>query len=207
MTASSAPVAPPPTQTALAQMATFRRFTVAEYHELIRIGVLTTEDRVELIDGYLVNKMPQNDPHASTVQRLAEDLFRTTPTGWQARSQLPITLANGEPEPDAAVVRGGRRTYDDRHPGPADFGVVIEVADSTLRFDRRFKMAEYAGAHIPVYWIVNLIDAHVEVYTDPDATADPPAYRTRTDYAPGQSVPLVLDGQTVASIPVADLLP
>ncbi len=207
MSPSSAPPGPPPIQTALAQMATFRRFTVAEYHELIRIGVLTTEDRVELIDGYLVNKMPQNDPHASTVMRLAEDLFRNVPVGWQARSQLPITLANGEPEPDGAVVRGGRRTYDTRKPTGTDFGIVIEVSDSTLAFDRRFKMAEYAGAGIPVYWIVNLIDERVEVYTSPDPTADPPAYRTRTDHAHGQSVPLVLDGTTVASIPVADLLP
>jgi Uma2 family endonuclease len=202
-----APTVPPPIQTALAQMATFRRFTVAEYHELIRIGVLTTEDRVELIDGYLVNKMPQNDPHASTVQRLAEDLFRATPSGWQARSQLPVTLTNGEPEPDGAVVRGGRRTYDNRKPTGADFGVVIEVSDTTLRFDRRFKMAEYAAAVIPVYWIINLVDHHIEVYTDPDPTADPPAYRARTDYAPGASVPLALDGTTVATIPVAELLP
>jgi Uma2 family endonuclease len=202
-----APPAPPPIQTALAQMATFRRFTVAEYHELIRIGVLTTEDRVELIDGYLVNKMPQNDPHHSTVQRLNLDLVRLTPPGWQPRTQLPVTLANGEPEPDGAVVRGGRRTYDSRKPTGADFGVVIEVSDSTLAFDRRFKMAEYAAAGIPVYWIVNLIDSHVEVYTDPDPTATPPAYRTRTDYTPGMDVPLVLDGTTVANIPVADLLP
>jgi len=188
-------------------MATFRRFTVAEYHELTRIGVLTTEDRVELIDGYLVNKMPQNDPHHSTVHRLNLDLVRLVPLGWQPRTQLPITIGNSEPEPDGAVVRGDRRTYDTRKPTGADFGIVIEVSDTTLRFDRRFKMAEYAGAGIPVYWIVNLIDSHVEVYTDPDVTTDPPAYRTRTDYTPGQSVPLVLDGQTVATVPVVDLLP
>ena len=69
------------------------------------------------------------------------------------------------------------------------------------------KLAEYARAGIPVYWVVNLIDARVEVYTDPDPAATPPEYRTRTDYAPGQSVPLALDGQLVASIPVDDLLP
>jgi Uma2 family endonuclease len=188
-------------------MATFRRFTVAEYHELIRIGVLTTEDRVELIGGYLVNKMPQNDPHASTVQRLTDDLVRLVPAGWRAWVQLPITLADSEPEPDGAVVRGDRRTYDHRKPSPSDFGVVIEVADTSLRFDRVVKSDDYARAGIPVYWIINLVDSRVEVYTDPDPVSTPAAYRTRTDYASGQDVPLVLDGVTVGSIPVADLLP
>jgi len=188
-------------------MATFRRFTVAEYHELIRVGVLTTEDRVELIHGYLVNKMPQNDPHASTVGRLTEDLVRLVPPGWRAMIQLPITLANSEPEPDGAVVRGDRRTYDRRKPGPADFGVVIEVADTSLRFDRVVKSDDYARAGIPVYWIINLVESRVEVYTDPDPAATPPAYRSRTNYAPGQDVPLVLDGVTVGAVPVAELLP
>jgi Uma2 family endonuclease len=76
MSPTTAPISPPPAQAVLASMATFRRFTVAEYHELIRVGVLTTEHRVELIDGYLVNKTPQNDPHASIVGRLNEDLVR-----------------------------------------------------------------------------------------------------------------------------------
>lgn len=210
MSATSAPpfaAVPAAIQTELSQAATFRRFSVAEYHEMIRTGMLTTEDRVELIYGYLVNKMPQNDPHHSTVQRLTEDLVRMTPTGWRPRIQLPVTLGGSEPEPDGAVVRGDRRAYDRRKPTESDFGVVIEVADSTLRFDRRVKMAQYAAVGIPVYWIVNLLDGHIEVYTDPDPAADPPAYRTRTDFAPGQSVPLVLDGVAVASLPVADLLP
>lgn len=204
---TTTPLAPPPAQTALAAMSTFRRISVAEYQQLIRIGFLTTDDRVELIDGYMVNKMPQNDPHASTVGRLTEDLVRLVPVGWRVRVQLPITLANSEPEPDAAVVRGDRRTFDHRRPTGPDFGVVVEVADSSLRFDRVIKLPLYAAAGIPVYWIVNLIDSRIEVYTDPDPAADPPAYRTRTDYAPGQAVPLVLNGQTVTAIPVADLLP
>ena len=206
MSALTAP-APPPIQTDLAQMASFRRFTVAKYHEMIRLGVLTTEDRVELIDGYLVNKMPQNDPHVSTIGRLTEDLMRAVPAGWRVHIQLPITLSNGEPEPDGAVVRGDRRTYDRRKPSGADFGLVIEVANTSLGFDRRFKQAEYAAAGIPVYWIVNLVDLQVEVYSDPDPASDPPAYRTRTDHHPGDAVPMTLDGVEVGRLSVADLLP
>ena len=198
------PAVPAAIQAELSQVATFRRFSVAEYHEMIRTVMLTTEDRVELIYGYLVNKTPQNDPHASTIGRLSEDLLRVSPAGWRVHIQLPITLSDGEPEPDAAVVRGDRRTCDHRKPNGTDFGVVVEVADSTLRFDRRVKRAQYATAAIPVHWIVNLFDGHVEVYTDPDPAADPPAYRTRTDFPPGRSVPLVLDGRPVATLPVAE---
>jgi len=188
-------------------LSTFRRFSVAEYHQLIRTNFFTTEDRVELIDGYLVNKMPQNDPHQSTVDRLTEDLVRLMPTGWRTRIQLPVTLSNSEPEPDGAVVRGNRRSFDQRKPTGADFGVVIEVADSSLTLDRREKGRVYAEAGIPEYWIINIPDRQIEVYTDPDPAATLSAYRTQTNYASGQSVPLVLDGQTVATVPVADLLP
>ena len=201
------PPMPPPVQSLLASMATFRQTSVAEYEHLTKIGVLTPEDRVELIDGFVVNKMPHDDPHASTVDRLDEDLRQGLPKGWRVRIQLPIRLGNSLPEPDAVVVRGDRRTYDQRKPTTTDFGTVIEVADSSLRYDRVVKSRMYAAGSIPIYWIINLIDSIIEVYTDPDTTAEPPAYRTRTDYAPGQAVPLVLDGQTIAQIPIADLLP
>jgi Uma2 family endonuclease len=102
-------------------------------------------------------------------------------SGWRAQTQLPITLADSEPEPDGALVRGDRRTFDHRKPVPDDFGVVIEVADTSLRFDRLVKLEDYARAGIPVYWIVNLVDGQVEVYADPEPAATPPAYRTRTD--------------------------
>ena len=187
----------------------FFRLSVDEYHAMIRAGILTPEDRVELLDGYLVAKMPQNPPHSSTVGRLTEDLARLVPAGWRLRVQLPILLTVGEnePEPDAAVVRGDRRAFDFRNPGPADFGVVFEVADTSLVSDRRAKGVLYASSGLPVYWLVNIPDAQIEVYTDPDPAATPPGYRVRTDYRPGQDVPLTLDGRQVGTVAVADLLP
>jgi Uma2 family endonuclease len=200
-------ISPPPAQTLLASLATFRRWTPKEYDHLTEIGVLTTEDQIELIDGYMVTKMPQNPPHSATIQCLTQDLVRLLPVGWQVRIQLPIELPNGRPEPDAAIVRGDRRTYANRRPTPADIAVVIEVSDTTLAVDQQIKQLEYAAAGIPVYWIVNLMDRRIEVYTDPDVSLESPAYRTRTNFAPGQAVPLTLDGVVIASIPVADVLP
>ena len=185
----------------------FFRLTVDEYHEMIRNNILGPDDKVELLDGYLVNKMSQNTPHSSTVGRLTGDLARLLPAGWQPRIQLPVTLSGSEPEPDAAVVCGDRRAFDARQPGPSDFGIVIEVADSSLALDRSAKGILYAGDALPEYWVVNIPDRQVEVYTDPDPTATPPAYRTRTDYRLGDAVPVVLGGQVVGAILVADLLP
>jgi Uma2 family endonuclease len=202
--------APVPTPTAgpsAALLARLKRFTVAEYHDWGRRGLLTEKDRVVLIEGYLVNKPVKNPPHETTVNRLRKRLDRLLPAGWDSRIQASVTLADSEPEPDYAVVRGSDADYAGRHPGPADIGLVVEVADSSLAADRTDAQRMYAAAGIAVYWIVNIPDRQVEVYTDPDPAAAPPAYRTRTDYRPGDAVPVSLDGVPVGSVAVADVLP
>ncbi len=181
--------------------------SVERYHAMVANGTLTTMDRVELIDGNLVEKMSQNSPHSSTLDIVEVDIRALLPAGWWLRSQKPLSLARSVPEPDAAIVRGDRHTYRTRHPVAADVGIVIEVSDSSLWYDRTVKGHLYAAADIPEYWVVNIEERLVEVYTSPNPAADPPAYATRTDYAVGQSVPLVLDGTAVAQLPVADLLP
>ena len=185
----------------------FRRLTVDEYHQMIQTGILAEGEPIELLEGYLVNKMPHNPPHWLAVQWLGKRLHRLDLPGWVVVSQLSITLSTSEPEPDGALARGDDRTYMNRHPGPADLGLVIEVADSSLAMDRGHMARIYAREGIPVYWIVNVLDRQLEVYTDPGPATDPPAYRTRTDYHPGDTVPIVLDGATVASIAVSDLIP
>ena len=203
----SAVAFPLPNSPGAVSMPTLFRLTVADYHEMGQRGILEPEDRVELLDGFLVNKPMQNSPHRSTVDRMTEDLFKVVPAGWRVRIQLPITLVGSEPEPDAAIARGDRRTYDTRHPNGSEVGVVIEVSDTSLASDRAFKWPIYARAAIPQYWIVNLPDRQIEVYTDPTGPNATPQYALRTDYSASQSVPLVLDGQTVALIPAADRLP
>ena len=186
-------------------LAGFRRFTVAEYERLIQTGHLTEDDDLELLDGYLVHKMPRNPLHDGTLEQVEQRIARALPAGWDRRGQKTLKLTASQPEPDFAVVRPDPQGYKRRHPGAADTGLVVEVADSSLDTDRQDKCPVYAADGIPAYWIVNLPDGWVEVYTDPDPAAR--LYRTRTDYRPGQDVPLVLDGVTVAGIPAADLLP
>jgi Uma2 family endonuclease len=180
---------------------------VPEYHKLIEIGLLTEDDALELIEGYLVLKMPRNPPHATSLHHTLRALHRCLPDGWSVWVQSAITLSDSEPEPDLAIVRGDERTYAHRHPGPADIGLAIEVSDSTLLGDRADKGRIYARAGIACYWIVNLNDRQVEVYTAPSGPTAAPAFAQRVDYRAGSTVPLVLEGALAGNIPVQDLLP
>ena len=123
------------------------------------------------------------------------------------RMQSAITLSRSEPEPDAALVRGNARTYAKHHPKPPDIGLVIEVSDSTLDGDRIDKGRLYAEAGIVCYWIVNLVDRQIEIYTHPSGATTAPTFAQRRDYPLGADMPFSLDGIAVASISVRDLLP
>jgi Uma2 family endonuclease len=187
--------------------ASIARFSVPRYQKMIETGILTTEDKVELLENYVVLKMPRNPRHDSTIQRMLERLFPHRPSGWGLRVQSAVTLADSQPEPDFALVRGTAADYDNRHPGPSDVGLVIEVADSSLLRDQRDKTRIYARGGVPCYWIVNLVDRRVEVYSHPSGPAAVPAYHSFQTYQPGDAIPLVLDGTVVATVAVADLLP
>jgi Uma2 family endonuclease len=190
----------------LLSLAGFRKITVAEYHKMLDTGILIEGEPIELLEGYLVNKIPRNPPHDVTLQRLDKRLHRLGLSGWEIRIQLAVTFTESEPEPDGAIVRGNDDTFARRHPSGGDFGIIIEVSDANLVFDRREKGRIYARAGVPVYWVINVTDRQVEVYTDPDTTADPPVYRTRTDYQPGDQLPVNLDGVQLGTIFVGDLL-
>ena len=185
-----------------------RRFTVDEYHRMIHAGILKEDDPVELLEGWIVPKMPRNPPHDVSLALTQAALAAALPPEWICRGQSAVTTPDSEPEPDVAVVRGPIRRYVASHPGPADVGLVVEVADSTLTRDRTLKARLYARAGAPIYWIVNIPDRQVEVYSEPTGPgASMPAYAQRRDFAADAVVPLVLDGRTIATIPVAELLP
>jgi hypothetical protein len=174
---------------------------------MIETGILTEEDAVELLEGWIVLKMPRNPPHDISLELLDEAVRPLLPAAWRIRIQSAVTLSDSEPEPDLGVVRGAARQRQNRHPGPTDLGLLVEVADTSLAADRAGKGPLYARERIACYWIVNLVDRVVEVYTDPSGPAPQPAYRHRQDYTMTDAVPLVLDGQTVGLIPVRDLMP
>ena len=144
----------------------FRRFSVPEYHHLCELGILTEDDNLELLEGYLVHKMTRNAPHDGTLHRLLRFLSRMVPDEWEVRCQAAVTLSDSEPEPDLAIVRRGTN-YRLQHPAPADIALVIEVSDSSLDGDRADKCRIYARAGVPIYWIVNLVDEQIEVYSSP----------------------------------------
>lgn len=184
-----------------------RCFTVEEYHRMIQGGILDEEDPVELLEGWLVLKMPHNPPHDSTVYRVQTRLWRVLPADWLCRIQSAVTMEKSEPEPDLAVARGPENRYDDHHPTPQELALVVEVADSTLARDRQDKGSLYARNRVSTYWIVNLVEVQIEVYTDPSGPGTSPHYRQRHDYGMADTVPLVLAGQAVAQFAVRELLP
>jgi Uma2 family endonuclease len=183
------------------------RLSVEQYHEMIRAGILTSDDPVELLEGWLVCKMPKNPPHRIATRLAQKTLEGVVSAGWYVDSQEPITLDDSEPEPDVMVIRGETRDYLARHPGAGDLALVVEVADTTLERDRGGKKRLYARAGIVVYWIINLSERLVEVYSEPSGVAEEPDYRQRDDYGPDDSVPVVIEGREVGRIAVRELLP
>jgi len=145
------------------------RLSVKQYHAMIRAGILTEDDQVELLEGFLVTKMSKNPRHIVATDLLQRVLSPLVPDGWYVSMQNPLTTKSSEPEPDAKVVKGDPRQYLKRKPGPNKVPLAIEVAHRSLKRDRGVKKRTYAAARIPTYWIINLVDRCVEVYTNPTA--------------------------------------
>ena len=135
---------------------------------MIATGILSTDDRVELLSGQIIEIVPQEPPHASNVSSFNTDLVvRFAGLAW-VRTQLPITISpNSEPEPDLALVRIDPQYYRKRHPTPEDVFLLIEVADSTLKRDCIYKAQIYAEAGILEYWVVDVKQHQVIVYRQP----------------------------------------
>ena len=197
------PSCSPPAPASLQDGARRRRWTRDEYYRAAELGLLRPEERLELLDGEIVEKMTENAPHSSGIRRTrtqAEVAFAGVPCFLS--EQHPVTLPDdSEPEPDLAVVVGRIENFDNRHPGPADLLLVLEVANTTLGYDRGPKAAAYAAAGIREYWILNLIDRRLEVHRDPSNGA----YQVITLLGETQSVSPLVAPQ--ATLRVADLLP
>ena len=193
ITSPAGPAAPP--------FADLYRMDIDEFE---RVADLLKAERVELIDGFIVERGAMDPPHVLSSEKLRRQLDRLLPGGWFVREDKPVQVHRTyEPLPDFAVVEGDPETYEHRHPAPADVAIVIEISDSRLTKSRGEKRVNYARGGISVYWIVNLIDRQVEVYTSPSSDS----YSSCIIFKPGQSVPLVIDGVEVGQIAVAEILP
>jgi Uma2 family endonuclease len=197
---------PMSTATAPAPPATppLHRITVGEYEKITEAGALEDPSRVELIDGYMVDKMAKNAGHSYSTKETLKALESRLPAGWTSRKEEPVRIPPyDEPEPDIAIVRGTDADYEFRPPRAADVALLVEVSEATLSQDRGKKLLSYAKARIPVYWIINLVNRQVEVYSRPGKTG----YRSRQIFVSGEQAPLTIGGQDLPPIPIDSLLP
>jgi Uma2 family endonuclease len=176
-----------------------RNFSRREYEKMIDVGILGEDEHVELVAGRIVAMSPEGPLHAGTIDLCAETLRRLYGPSFTVRVQHPLAVdPDGEPEPDLAVVRGGPRAHLADHPHEA--ALVVEVAGTSLAYDRGDKARLYARAGFPEYWIVNLDADVIEVHRDPA----PDGYRSVIPYGRGAVISPLAAAGTVAA---ADLLP
>ena len=147
---------------------TRRKFTIDEYHQLVDLGFFNENDRIELIRGEIIEMAPKRTPHSVCNSILFGELYKLLSERANVRGQEPITLpSNSEPEPDVVIAKKKADNYLSNHPTVEDIILVIEISDSTLQYDRETKLFLYAEAKINNYWIYNLVDRRVEVYSNP----------------------------------------
>ena len=181
-----------------------KRLSVAAYEQTAADGILPETSRLELIEGRIVEKDWMSPPSACAGEKCREVLDRVVPLGWYVRECGPVRIPSrdSEPEPEVSVVRGQPGAYWERHPGPEDVALVVEVVRWDVAEERRLA-ATYGGGGIPVYWIVNVADRQLEVY----GPAIAGAYPAPTILGETESVEVIIDGQVVGTIAVASLLP
>jgi Uma2 family endonuclease len=148
-----------------------RSLTSAEYYQMMESGIIREGEKVELILGQIFTMAAKGTRHTVATSRLLKNLLMLIEDRATVRCQDPISLPNhSEPEPDIVIARLRSDDYVNSHPAPADIILVIEVADSSIKFDRDTKAPLYAAAGISEYWIVNLIDNRLEIYRQPEGS-------------------------------------
>ncbi|HRO59549.1 MAG TPA: Uma2 family endonuclease [Burkholderiaceae bacterium] len=164
------------------------KLTITQYRQMGERGILPPGERVELIDGEIIRMAPIGPPHAGILNRLLNDRLASLCKGKAVISaQHPVEVDDyNEPQPDLCLLRWRDNYYIDRHPAPADVLLLIEISDSSLRYDRSVKRALYARAGLPRYWIVDVNDRSVIVFSEPS----PDGYRNEQRHREGERLPL-----------------
>lgn len=178
----------------------FHRFTVEEYDQFAEMGVFGEENTVELLDGWIVDKMSKNGRHMAAYSVLVRILIRLLPDHFGVMTQDPIALSRSKPEPDISIKQGEVEELVEGAPEAGALLVVVEISHSTLQQDQTLKQRIYAEARIPFYWILNLIDDVTEVYANPHGDGEAATYDPPTLYTPNELVPLILNGKEFARL-------
>jgi hypothetical protein len=191
------------------------RLTVEQFQEVLGRGIFREGMPIELLDGLMVWKDQSDrggDPrrqgprHADGVYGMSRALLAVESLGHLLRVQLPVTLGiDHAPEPDLAVIRGIREQFRQRHPGTDDIRLLVEVADSSLDYDRTTKLAIYAEAGIPEYWIVNLVDSQIHVYGQPIRSGR--TYANERIYSLADTIAFAPDPTRTIDVPVGEVIP
>ncbi len=182
-----------------------RLWSRKEYDRLITEGMFHPEERLELIEGEIIQLSPQGSRHATAVILVENALRSIFSNNYVIRVQLPLAISSAsEPEPDLAVVTGTPRDYRDEHPTTAE--LVVEISDTTLAYDRTSKTELYAQAGIQEYWILNLVDRQLEVHRQPTTgKTSTQSFETHETKTPLETIsPLQAPQQPIV---IADLLP
>jgi Uma2 family endonuclease len=163
---------------------TAHQFTVDDYYRMAETGVIKPGARVELLDGQIIDMMPIGPLHGGTVKSLIELFSEVAKKRYLVSAQDPVRLNDrSEPQPDLMLLKPKADKYKTRHPKPEDVYLIIEVADSTLQFDREEKIPAYGAAGIAEAWLVNLPEQKIEVYREPHYTG----YASKTILRPGET--------------------
>ena len=180
----------------------FYYLTLAQYQLMIEHDILTEKDKVELILGQIIEKVPITSEHSATVSKIRRYFQDNFSQEYEIRSENPVALPNdSQPEPDCVMALFKEDYYVNQHPTPPEILLVIEVAKSTLYTDRYLKATTYAGAGIKEYWIVNLVDRQLEVHLRPNVEQG--TYASVNQYAPEEA----FESPFAGAVTVSDLLP
>lgn len=145
-----------------------KRFTVDEYYKMAGIGILKDGERTELIDGEVIEMSPMGVPHSSAVMRVTAFFTSALKDKVTVAVQLPVRLnAFNEPQPDIGLLRLRKDFYRSRHPGPGDVLLILEISDTSLRYDRDVKLGVYAASRIPEFWVLDLVENALLVFREP----------------------------------------
>jgi Uma2 family endonuclease len=177
------------------------RWTVAEYHRMAEVGLLHEDSRVELIDGEIIEMAPIGSSHGGNVNRFIRLFSKVVGDKAIIAAQNPVVLSGyAEPQPDLAILRWREDDYEQSNPHPEDVLLLIEVSDSTLKYDRDVKVPLYANHGIPEVWLLDLQRKQLEIYRDPAHGQ----YRQRDCRRAGQIAPILCPD---AVIDLAELFP